>query len=135
MSLIGTAHANSLFDQEEVKKSEEELEKCEEELDLMKCEEALKIKYADVLREGLPVDHTMVNEPVTIKFKEGIVIKPLFCTKAKLLPLHYKEQAGKMVEDLLEQGVIGKVEGYTQWCSPAAFVPKPDAGLRLVTDC
>ena len=51
-----------------------------------------------------------------------------------MLPLHYKEQARKMVEDLLEQGVLGKVEGYTEECSPASFVPKPDGGLHLLMD-
>ena len=39
-----------------------------------------------------------------------------------------------MIDDMLKQGVIGTAEGYTEWCSPASFVPKPDGGLRLVTD-
>ena len=92
------------------------------------------MKYGDVLRDGLPINHTMVSDPVTIKFNEGIVVRPLFCTKAKLVPLHYKEEANEMVDEMLKQGVIGKAGGYTEWCSSASFVPKPDGGLRLVTD-
>ena len=57
-------------------------------LDLKKCEEALKVKYGDVLRAGLPIN----SDPVTNKFNEGIFVRPLFCTKAKLLPLHIRKR-------------------------------------------
>ena len=64
--------------------------------------------------DGVPVNHTMVSEPVDIKFKEGITIKPRFCTKAKPLLLRYKVEADRMIEEMLKAGVIGKFDGYSE---------------------
>ena len=72
----------------------------------------------------------MVNEPVDIKFREGVVIRLMFCTKAKPLPLHYKAETDKMIKEMFEVGMIGRAEGYSEWCSPATFIPNPNDRLH-----
>ena len=55
--------------------------------------------------------------------------------KARRVPLHQEGPARKIIEDLLKQGIIKKQKTeYSSWCSPATFVPKKPARLRLVTD-
>ena len=94
----------------------------------------MKNKYSDVLMDYLPINHYIKSNPVDIKIKEGVEVKPLFCTKARILLLHYQAETDRMIPEMLGAGVIWKSQGYSEWSSPATFVPKPTGGLRLVTD-
>ena len=80
------------------------------------------------------VDNCMKRDPVDIQHIESIEVKPLFCTKTKVFPLHFQQEANNIIKDMLEWGILGKAEGYTAWCSSATFVPIPSGGLCLVTD-
>ena len=55
----------------------------------------------------------------------------LYKDKRVASPLH--EEAAEMIMEMLDMGLIGKAEGYSAWCSPFPFVPKPTGGLRLIT--
>lgn len=66
--------------------------------------------------------------------KEAPDYKPLRILTARPVPIHYKEEAKKTLKLLLKSGVIGRVDGLTEWISPAFFVPKPNGKIRLVTD-
>ena len=62
--------------------------------------------------------------------------KPLKVSTARRTPLHYKKEAEKLIKNLEASGVIVKVDANkrVEWCSPGFFVPKPNGGVRLVTD-
>ena len=69
-----------------------------------------------------------------IKLRSDTKITPRRCLTARQVPVHYKEAADELINQLLEQGVISRVETPTEWVSPAHFVPKPNGKVRLVTD-
>ena len=94
----------------------------------------LKNKYKDVLMNGLPDNHTMLSEPVKLKFRNGVTVKPWYSSKVRRVPLHQAPEAKKMIGDMLQAGIIGKAQGYSDWCSPATFVVKKPTGLMLVMD-
>ena len=61
---------------------------------------------------------------------------PLRCYTARKTPLHFEEEADKLLKYLLDNGVISRADpnkAYT-WVSPAFFVPKSSGKARLVID-
>jgi hypothetical protein len=48
--------------------------------------------------------------------------------------LHQQTAATKLEQELEAAGIIQKVDKQTTWTSPWFFVPKPNGGVRLVTD-
>ena len=96
--------------------------------------ERLRGKYSEILRDSIPEGHTMNTKPARIKFNQ-LNVRPFCAMKARRVPLHQEGPAKKIIEDLLKQGIIKKQKTeYSSWCSLATFVPKKQAGLRLVTD-
>ena len=45
-----------------------------------------------------------------------------------------REQVKNKLNDLLDQGIIEKVEGPTEWLSPLVVVPKPNNDIRICMD-
>ena len=90
----------------------------------------LREKYSDILRDSIPEGHVMKTKPARIRFNQEVT--KLYCAmKARRVPLHQEDAAKKIINDLLIQGIIKKQENnYSDWCSPATFVPKRPAGLR-----
>ena len=94
--------------------------------------EQIKKKFTDVLRDELPTTPMDVT-PMRIILKDGAIPRKIM--RARNIPLHWEKEARKIIEDLVKKKVIRKVEGTTEWISPAHFVPKDNAnGLRFVTD-
>ena len=89
--------------------------------------------YPDVLVDKI-TDTPMAGEPMKI-FLDGDVI-PHRTLTARQIPLHFKKEAEAVISDLIENGIITRVEKPTKWISPAHFVPKEGGkgGVRLVTD-
>ena len=90
-------------------------------------------EYADVFddREVTP----MTGAPMHVHLrKDDPLYHPTRCLTARLIPTHYKEAAAETIELFIRSGVIEKVEGPTDWISPAFFVPKPNGKVRLVVD-
>ena len=76
----------------------------------------------------------MKTKPARIRFNQEVT-KPYCAMKTRRVPLHQEDAAKKIINDLLIQGIIKKQENnYADWCSPATFVPKKPAGLRLMMD-
>ena len=67
-----------------------------------------------------------LNNPVDVKTTHIINARPI--------PLHYQDKADALVQKLVDESIITKVDIPTVWCSPAFFVKKPGGGLRLVTN-
>ena len=57
-------------------------------------------------------------------------------TNARPVPPNLEEKAKLAVDELLQAGVIRALDPgeFTEWTSPASFVPKSNGKLRLVTD-
>ena len=60
--------------------------------------------------------------------------KPLRISTARQIPKHLLAVAKAEVQNLLQKGVIQRIDTPTTRCSPAFFVPKADGGVHMVTD-
>jgi hypothetical protein len=85
--------------------------------------------FSDTINEK-PIADT----PVKIYLKDNIKITPQKCYVARATPVHQQAAATKLEQELEAAGIIQKVEKPTAWTSPGFFVPKPNGGVRLVTD-
>ncbi len=96
---------------------------------------ALKAEYPDVLREDLEEGKFMTGPPMRIHLREDVPVVPTRITTAPQIVKAYQAEGEKVLKELLESGVVRRVEGPTKWCARAKFVPKPGGkGLRLVAD-
>ena len=50
------------------------------------------------------------------------------CTPRKT-PLAYLDAAKKKIDEDVKLGIIEKVDGISEWCSPMSFVQKPGGGV------
>ena len=60
--------------------------------------------------------------------------KLLRISTARQIPKHLQADAKAAVQNLLQKGVIQRIDTPTTHCSPAFFLPKADGGVRMVTD-
>ena len=98
--------------------------------------EELKEEYKDVIKDKLPTE-PMAGGNVKIILKENKKIVPEKISVPRRTPLHWQKMAKKLIQDLLEAGVIVEVTEVTEWINPAFFVDKPGTipqKIRLVTD-
>ena len=98
--------------------------------------EQLKEEYKDVIKDKLPTK-PMAGGDVKIILKEDREIVPEKISVPRRTPLHWQKLAKKLVNDLLDAGVIEEVTEVTDWINPAFFVDKPGTvpqKIRLVTD-
>ena len=89
--------------------------------------------HNDILSDELKQEPMNTCGAMKIHFMRGG--KSYRTTRARRVPLHFKEQAYKMLNELKQMGVITEVNEPTAWCSPNFWLPKPDdIHVRLVTD-
>ena len=55
------------------------------------------------------------------------------CTPRKT-PLAYLDAAKRKIDEDVKLGIIEKVDGISEWCSPMSFVQKPGGGIQSVVD-
>ena len=98
--------------------------------------DSIKSDFADVLSDSLATAcGRMKGEPVHLELTEDDSIKPCHVKTARQVNIHQREAANKLMDELLEAGVVVRVEEWTDWISPAFFVEKPGTSkVRLVTD-
>ena len=77
--------------------------------------------------------------PMKIKLKQSLSSKldpSLYRFKPRTIPLHIKEQAQQLLDDLEKQGIIRRMgpNETLEVCAPAGFVPKKSKKLRFVID-
>lgn len=72
------------------------------------------------------------NMHIHLDEKKNVVPKKVFT--ARQVPLHFKQAAEALTDQLVKDGIIVPVDEPTDWISPAHFVPKPNGGVRLVQD-
>ncbi|CAB4046314.1 Hypothetical predicted protein, partial [Paramuricea clavata] len=98
------------------------------------CVNDLISEFPETLSDRLP-KKPMKGKPMRIYLKDDVDIVPTRRLTARQIPLARQEAAENVVTKLMEDRVIERVEGPTDWISPGFFVPKNDGkGVRLVTD-
>ncbi len=71
---------------------------------------------------------------MTIHLRNDIPIRQRQATVTRQIPIHLQDSADKVIQDLLDAGIIVPVHEPTEWTSQGHFVAKPDGSARLVTD-
>ena len=82
-------------------------------------------EYSDVLKTNGDKFPPMKGKPMTIHLREDVEITPHKCLTTRPIPLHMQDNAKKLIDELLDSGVIEKVDGPTEWCHRGFFTPKP----------
>lgn len=102
--------------------------------------EILELWYAkfSCLSDTLP-DSPMNGEPMIINLRKDAATRPKRWFTPVGIPLHFKDPANKLLDELIERGVIRQIKMSTapQFCARGFFVAKPGGiknGVRLVVD-
>ena len=75
----------------------------------------------------------MKGDQMTIHLKPG-PMKPTHIYTARKCPYAFEGHAKAELDKSVAMGIIEKVEGASNWCSPMSFVRKPGGGCRVVVD-
>ncbi len=118
-------------------KKVEFVEESEENIEMKKNH--FKQKYPNVLRDKLPADYGMLGPKVHITLSPDCPAKPMKAKTAYLVPVMFRDKAKQVILDLIESGVIKKLEvgQKSRFCSRGMFVAEPggvENGVRLVVD-
>jgi hypothetical protein len=76
----------------------------------------------------------IAGTPMKIQLWDDIEITPQKCCVARATLVNQQVSATKLEQELEAAGIIQKVDKPTTWTSPGFFVPKPNQGVRFVTD-
>ena len=92
----------------------------------------LEEEFKDIISDELN-PKPMNCSPMKIELIAGATPSKNMYTKR--VPLPFEKEAEKVLQDLIDKGVITRVYKPSIWCHPAFFLPKPDGKrVRLVTD-
>jgi hypothetical protein len=84
-------------------------------LDATAVKEELKRSYSDVLNDDLSPGQAMSRPAMKIHLNDSTKIIPACHSIARKIPLHLQEHAERVVNDLIQKGVLQKVDIPTQW--------------------
>jgi hypothetical protein len=90
-------------------------------------------KYSTIFSDTIN-EKPIAGTPIKIHLRDDIEITLQKCYVARATPVHQQAAATKLEQELEAAGIIQKVDKPTAWTSPGFFVPKPNGGVRLVTD-
>ena len=95
--------------------------------------DSILAEFSDVISDQLKTE-PMRGPPMKIVLKAGAI--PRRVNIARQVPLRYREEFQKVIEDLIAKGIIARVGDSepTEWCSHGFAVPKAPPKVRLVTD-
>ena len=96
-------------------------------------------EHRQLFSESLNPSRYLKCPPMKIKLKQSLSSKldpSLYRFKPRTIPLHIKEQAQQLLDDLEKQGIIRRLgpNETSEVCAPAGFVPKKSKKLRFVID-
>ena len=72
---------------------------------------------------------TMKGEPMQIHMKKNAHVTVMNVCTPKKTPLAYLDAAKKKIDEDIKLGIIEKVDGISERCSPMSFVQKPGGGI------
>ena len=79
-------------------------------------------RYKTVFSEHLKHGRHIKGAPMRINLvPEEKRVKPLYHAVPRMVPLHWREEADKIVRNLLKHDIIKRVDYPTLWCSRAFF--------------
>ena len=118
--------------------------RCATVLNPLSKEEIEKVKhkwykdYPDILSDTIN-DKPMKGEPMIINLRKDVKVNPKKWYTPVKIPLHFKEPADALLDQLIEKGIIRQLPKSTptQFCARGFFVAKPGGiknGVRLVVD-
>ena len=127
LGVISSTFPEAVPDVQQVQQQVQEEAACEE----LRAEMLRKFPtlFSDKL-EG----RTLVGDPMVIHLDPKKNTTPKHVLTARQVPLHMRGKADELVDTLVGEGIIVPVNEPTEWISPGHFVPKPNGGVRLVTD-
>ncbi len=97
--------------------------------------ESMKSEVSDIFSDDLStLSNKSLGGKMMIHLRNDIPIKQRQATVTWQIPIHLQDSADKVVQDLLDAGIIIPVHEPTEWTSQGHFVVKPDGSARLVTD-
>ena len=101
---------------------------------LQQAKQDILNSFPDVLCDSL--DGSMMDcPPMQIHLRDDVPIQPFNLSTPRKVPLHMEDAAQRLVNELLETGIIERVDKPTEWCSPCQFILKPNGkDVRMVTD-
>jgi hypothetical protein len=105
----------------------------DEEKQLGKLKIHMLNKYSTVFSDTIN-EKPIAGTPMKIHLRNNIEITLQKCYVARATPVHQQAAATKLEQELEAGGIIQKVDKPTTWTSLGFFVPKPNGGVRLVTD-
>ena len=79
--------------------------------------------------ENLPA---MAGGSMAIELADGA--RPFAVTAPRTIPYNWREEIKSQLDELLNKGVIERVDYPTAWCHPIVPVPKKTSGVRLCVD-
>ena len=96
-------------------------------------------EHRALFSENLNPSRYLKCPPMKIKLKQSLSNKldpSLYRFKPRAIPMHIKEQAEQLLDDLEKQGIIRRMgpNEASEVCAPAGFVPKKSKKLRFVID-
>ena len=71
----------------------------------------------------------MKGEPMQIHMKKNAHVTVMNVCTPKKTPLAYLDAAKKKIDEDIKLGIIEKVDGISERCSPMSFVQKPGGGI------
>ena len=95
--------------------------------------------FSDVIKNTLGKE-PMKGPPMDIHLDETKNIVPVRVSSTKRTPLHLRDAEEKLVNRLLDQGIVVRVIKPTDWCAPSFVLAKPhqisgeEIDARLVTN-
>ena len=104
-----------------------------------KYEQKFIREFRQLFSETLNPSRYLKCPPMKIKLKQALSSKldpSLYKFRPRLIPMHIREQAQQLLNDLVEQGIIRRLgpNETSDVCAPAGFVPKKSRKLRFVID-
>ena len=94
--------------------------------------EELHAEFAEVFSDRLLPGKRINMEPVEIELEAGA--KPRAISHCRQFPLHLAEQGEELVKTLVNNRVLQRIDGPTDWCAPSHIVEKAGGGVRLVSN-
>jgi hypothetical protein len=105
----------------------------DEEKQLAKLKIHMLNKYSTVFSDTIN-EKPIACTPMKIHLRDDIKITLQKGYVARATPVHQQAASTKLEQELEAAGIIQKVDKPTAWISPGFFVPKPNVGVRFVTD-
>lgn len=91
-------------------------------------------KYSDVFSDKLR-NKFMSGPDMEIYLKDDVNIKPTHVTTARPVPAHHREAADKLIDEMVDSGIIQEVSEPSDWLSPSFFIEKGcRTKLRFISD-